>query len=175
MTYIIRGKNFEIGDRTKEKIEAKVSSIEKIIPPDATINIAVNRGKLKYKTDITLKHGKIIVRSETENEDMMSSVDEATENLERQLLKLKGRSIALIRRNYVDPGETAITEETADSAPVIESSKKFEIVLMEPDEAVEQMELLGHDFFVFLNTASGVVNVVYKRKNGNYGLIEPEV
>lgn len=173
MTYLIRGKNFEIGDRTKEKIEAVINGIEKLLPADAFINVAVNRGKLTYKTDITLKSGKLIVRSEKEDEDMMASVDKAKDNLEKQLLKIKGRKV--VKRKAVDEADTEVEEVTDDDAPVIERNKKFEVLPMDVEEAVTQMELLGHDFFVFLNTSTEVLNVVYKRKNGNYGLIEPEI
>ena len=173
MTYLIRGKNFEIGDRTKEKIEAVINGIEKLLPADAFINVAVNRGKLTYKTDITLKSGKLIVRSEKEDEDMMASVDKAKDNLEKQLLKIKGRKV--VKRKAVDEAAAGVEEVTDDDAPVIERNKKFEVLPMDVEEAVTQMELLGHDFFVFLNTSTEVLNVVYKRKNGNYGLIEPEI
>ena len=173
MTYLIRGKNFEIGDRTKEKIEAVINGIEKLLPEDAFINVAVNRGKLTYKTDITLKSGKLIVRSEKEDEDMMASVDKAKDNLEKQLLKIKGRKV--VKRKAVDEAAPEVEEVTDDDAPVIERNKKFEVLPMDVEEAVTQMELLGHDFFVFLNTSTEVLNVVYKRKNGNYGLIEPEI
>ena len=173
MTYLIRGKNFEIGDRTKEKIEAVINGIEKLLPADAFINVAVNRGKLTYKTDITLKSGKLIVRSEKEDEDMMASVDKAKDNLEKQLLKIKGRKV--VKRKAVDEAAAEVEEVTDDDAPVIERNKKFEVLPMDVEEAVTQMELLGHDFFVFLKTSTEVLNVVYKRKNGNYGLIEPEI
>ena len=173
MTYLIRGKNFEIGDRTKEKIEAVINGIEKLLPADAFINVAVNRGKLTYKTDITLKSGKLIVRSEKEDEDMMASVDKAKDNLEKQLLKIKGRKV--VKRKAVDEAVPEVEETTDDDAPVIERNKKFEVLPMDVEEAVTQMELLGHDFFVFLNTSTEVLNVVYKRKNGNYGLIEPDI
>ncbi len=175
MTYLIRGKNFDIGDRTKEKIEAVISRIEKIMPPDSFVNVAVNRSKLTYKTDITLKSGKLIVRSEKEDEDMMVSVDKAVENLEKQLLKAKGRKVAkrkIVETNNIETESEALHDE---SSPIIERNKKFEVLPMDTEEAVMQMELLGHDFFVFLNTSTETINVVYKRKNGNYGLIEPEI
>ncbi len=175
MTYLIRGKNFDIGDRTKEKIEAVISGIEKIMPPDSFVNVAVNRSKLTYKTDITLKSGKLIVRSEKEDEDMMVSVDKAVENLEKQLLKAKGRKVAkrkLVEAESIESENEALAD---DDSPVIERNKKFEVLPMDVEEAVTQMELLGHDFFVFLNTSTETLNVVYKRKNGNYGLIEPEI
>lgn len=175
MTYLIRGKNFDIGERTKEKIEAVISGIEKIIPPDSFVNVAVNRSKLTYKTDITLKSGKLIVRSEKEDEDMMVSVDKAVENLEKQLLKAKGRKVAkrkIVEANNAETDSEALFDE---GSPVIERNKKFEVLPMDAEEAVTQMELLGHDFFVFLNTSTETINVVYKRKNGNYGLIEPEI
>ncbi len=172
MTYSIRGKNFDIGDRTKEKIESVLLGIEKILPENSSISVAVNRDKLTYKTDITLKNGKLIVRSEKEDEDMMTSIDKATANLEKQLLKLKGRKVN--KRKLVEEApeiETSYDEPT----PIVERSKKFEVIPMDTEEAITQMELLGHDFFVFLNTSTGVLNVVYKRKNGNYGLIEPQI
>ena len=175
MTYLIRGKNFDIGDRTKEKIEAVISGIEKIMPPDSFVNVAVNRSKLTYKTDITLKSGKLIVRSEKEDEDMMVSVDKAVENLEKQLLKAKGRKVA--KRKIVEANNTEADNEASydEGSPIIERNKKFEVLPMDAEEAVTQMELLGHDFFVFLNTSTETIYVVYKRKNGNYGLIEPEI
>ena len=175
MTYLIRGKNFDIGERTKEKIEAVISGIEKIMPSDSFVNVAVNRSKLTYKTDITLKSGKLIVRSEKEDEDMMVSVDKAVENLEKQLLKAKGRKVAkrkVVETNNAEADSEALFDE---GFPVIERNKKFEVLPMDAEEAVTQMELLGHDFFVFLNTSTETLNVVYKRKNGNYGLIEPEI
>jgi len=172
MTYLIRGKNFDIGDQTKAKIESVLAGIEKLLPPDSSVNVTVNRGKTKYKTDISLKSGKLIVRSEKEDEDMMASVDKATENLEKQLLKIKGKKV--VKRKDVTP-DTAEVEIAEEDTAIVERIKKFEVVPMDLEEAITQMELLDHDFFVYLNIETGAVNVIYKRKNGNYGLIEPEI
>ena len=172
MTYLIRGKNFDIGDHTKEKIESVLAGMEKLLPPDPSVTVTINRGKTSYKTDISLKSGKLIVRSEKEDDDMMTSVDKAAENLEKQLLKIKGRKVVKRKDVVADTADTEIAEEEAF---VVERIKKFEVVPMDTEEAITQMELLGHDFFVYLNITTGIVNVVYKRKNGNYGLIEPEV
>ena len=109
----------------------------------------------------------------------MTAIEKCTELVESQIIRLKGRMQSKARRNseYVAEFEAIPVEEEyiADETEIIiEKNKKFEMRPMDPEEAVMQMELVGHEFFVFLNSQNDKVSVVYKRKNGNYGLIEPE-
>ncbi|NLW59190.1 MAG: ribosome-associated translation inhibitor RaiA, partial [Firmicutes bacterium] len=127
-----------------------------------------------HVVDITISINGLLLRGEEKSTDMYSSVDGAVEKIERQIHKYKTKINRKIREEYriISPTPADTVEVTAE--PKIVRTKRFAIKPMSAEEAVMQMELLGHDFFVFFNPELEEVNVVYKRKDGNYGLIEPE-
>lgn len=179
MRYIIKGKNMEIGDRTREKVSAKLDRVKKLFPDEAETTVVIKNEKLEYIVEVTIPMSKRVVRAEVASDDMMTALDKAVDIIERQIVRYKKRLHNQVRRNAAFKAEydsITIDENVIDEEPLykIEKSKKFEIRPMSSEEAVMQMELLGHSFFVFRNDQSELINVVYKRKNGSFGLIEPE-
>ena len=179
MRYNIKGKNMEIGDRTKEKVSAKLDRVKKLFPEDAEAVVVIKSEKLEYIVEVTIPLTKRIVRAEVSADEMMAAVDKAVDIIERQIIRYKKRLKAQMRRNAALAEEydaIPVVEETKEEEPLykIERSKRFEIRPMSAEEAVMQMELLGHSFFVFRNDETELINVVYKRKDGSFGLIEPE-
>jgi len=167
----VRGRNVEVTEALKDYIAKRVGKVEKYLDNirEAQVTLAVERGF--HRVEVTIPVNGIILRGEESTPDMYASVDLVVEKLEKQVQKHKGR---LIKRLGKSAGETP-DERFADyDYPQIVRTKRFDIKPMTVDEAVLQMNLLGHSFFVFSNSESEQVNVLYKRKDGNYGLIEPE-
>ena len=180
MIYNIKEKNISLGTTTKEKITNKLSRIEKLFPNDATAVVKISLEKQNYTVEITIPISKRLVRAEVTQRDMVASLDKAIDIVENQIIRHKGRIKSKIRHSgaFKDEYETIpIAEEllpTNNDHILIEKNKRFELRPMDAEEAIMQMELLGHMFFVFLSSQTETINVVYKRKNGTYGLIEPE-
>lgn len=180
MRYILKGKNMEIGDKTREKVEDKLSRIEKLFPDDAVATVLLTSQKLGTRVEVTIPVSKRIIRAEVSDADMMAAVDAAVDILENQIVRYKGRLRTKMRHNAenykaeydaLPAGDGHLEEDTPFA---IEKIKHFELKPMDAEEAVMEMELIGHSFFVFRNGKSDEVNVVYKRQGGTYGLIEPE-
>lgn len=180
MRYILKGKNMEIGDRTREKVEDKLSRISKLFPEEATATVLLTGQKLGTRVEVTIPINKRIIRAEVSDVDMMAAVDASVDILENQIVRYKKRLRTKMRQSAEAfqaeydalPTSDAPTEE--DTSFQIEKIKHFELKPMDAEEAVMEMELIGHSFFVFRNGKSDEVNVVYKRTGGTYGLIEPE-
>jgi len=174
MLVTVTGKNVEVTDTLRDYSEKKVAKISKFFeknPIGAQVTFSTERGK--HIVDITIQINGLLLRGEEKTNDMYTSIDGAVDKIERQIHKFKTR----INRKLHDDNKIIATpppshEESA--APVIKRTKRFAIKPMSAEEAVMQMDLLGHDFFVFSNGETEEVNVVYRRKDGNYGLIEPE-
>lgn len=169
----------DVGDRTKEKVSQKLDRIEKLFPKETEAVVTLSVEKLTNRVEVTIPIGKRIVKAEAEENDLMAALDKVVDKLEYQIIKYKKRLRSKVRQNasYKEEYEAVnIDEKTLDDEPVykIERSKQFELRPMDAEEAVMQMELLGHSFFVFRNGDTDDVNVVYRRKDGSYGLIEPE-
>ncbi len=181
MNYNIKGKNITLGDKSKEKIEQKLERIAKLFPQEAVATVKVSAEKLDYIVEVTIPLSKRLVRAEATQSDMIAALDKAVDIIESQVVKLKGRMRTKVRNNAsfkaeyeaIPINENEVTVE--DSTIIIEKNKRFELRPMDAEEAVMQMELLGHNFFVFMNAENETINVVYKRKNNSYGIIEPEI
>lgn len=179
MKFIIRGKNIEVTDALKQYTEEKIGKIEKYfddVPPiEARISLEVE--KERHIVEVTVYIDGLIIRGEEVTGDMYASIDGVIEKLERQIHKYKTRINRKIKEEKrelkADLAEADFLDETDDDEPKIVRTKRFAMKPMDAEEAVMQMELLDHDFFVFFNSASQEVNVVYKRNAGDYGLIEP--
>jgi putative sigma-54 modulation protein len=174
MLVTVTGKNVEVTNALKEYAEKKVAKIGKFFeksPVGAKVTLSTERNK--HVVDITVQVNGILLRGEERTGDMYASIDRAIEKIERQVHKFKTRINRRLREeNQVVVTSTPQSEEAA--APVIKRTKRFAIKPMSVEEAVMQMDLLGHDFYVFSNSDTEEVNVVYRRKDGNFGLIEPE-
>ncbi|MBU5463782.1 ribosome hibernation-promoting factor, HPF/YfiA family [Anaerotignum sp. MSJ-24] len=179
MRYNIKGKNMEIGERTKEKVSDKLDRAKKLFPEDAEATVVIKNEKLEYIVEVTIPMSKRVVRAEVSADDMMTAVDKAVDIIERQIVRYKKRLKTQMKKNAAFKAEydainIPVDDADDDTLYKIEKSKKFEIRPMSAEEAVMQMELLGHSFFVFRNDETELINVVYKRKDGSFGLIEPE-
>ncbi|MGN1165680.1 MAG: ribosome hibernation-promoting factor, HPF/YfiA family [Lachnospiraceae bacterium] len=176
MTFIIIGKNIDVTPGLKEAVESKLGKLERYFTPDTEIHVTLSVQKERQKIEVTIPVKGDIIRSEQVSSDMYVSIDLVEEVIERQLRKYKNKLIARHQEGGNFKQEFFENEDNAldDDEIRIVRTKRFGIKPMYPEDACVQMELLGHDFFVFCNAETDEVNVVYRRKNGTYGLIEPE-
>lgn len=174
MRFIISGKNIDVTPGLKSTIEQKLGKLERYFTPTTEIIVTLSVEKERQRIEVTIPMKGTIIRSEQVSDDMYVSIDLVEEVIERQLRKYKKKIIdkhqegGSLQQDYLDA-----PEETEDEIQIIRT-KRFGMKPMFPEDACVQMELLGHSFFVFRNAETDEVNVVYKRKNGSYGLIEPE-
>lgn len=180
----VRGNNIDVTEALRDFVEKKVSRLEKYFDDasSAQANVALSVQRDEHKVEVTIPFPRLLVRAEETSEDMYASVDLVVQKLERQIRKYKTRVNRKARQNgslrsHHMNGTTVVEEkdETGwNEEPPIVRTKRFNLKPMDIAEAVLQMDLLGHNFFVFTNSVTNRVNVVYKRKDGQYGLIEPE-
>ncbi|MGO1469248.1 MAG: ribosome hibernation-promoting factor, HPF/YfiA family [Tissierella sp.] len=174
------GKNVELTDALKEVTEQKLSKLEKYFEDPINGNVTFSTQRNNKTIEVTINLPGTILRAEETSDDMYASIDKSVDILERQIRKYKTRlqkrykEGQTIRFENVLPYERE--EETEDpDKPTIVRRKRFFLQPMNYEEAVLQMELLGHNFFVFRSAETEEISVIYKRKDGNYGLIEPEL
>ncbi len=174
MKFIISGKNIEVTEGLKEAIYDKIGKLEKYFKPETEVHVTLSVEKDRQKIEVTIPVKGNIIRSEQVSNDMYVSIDLVEEIIERQLKKYKNKLVDQKQANHFFR-EEFIEKEYVDEEEVrILRTKKFDIKPMYAEDACIQMELLGHNFFVFMNADTDQVNVVYKRKGSTYGLIEPE-
>lgn len=188
MEISIRGKNIELTEALKNYIDDKVGRLERFFDSinrvDVTLTVEKNRSiENTQRAEVTMHVNGTVIRAEEATVSMYSSIDIVVDKLERQLKKYKSKIYNSMRnrgRAGKIKGMPIITESAKSGGngesdePIIARTKEIILRPMTPSEATLQMELLGHDFHLFLNPESGNVNLVYKRKDGNYGLLEPE-
>ena len=176
MKFIIIGKNIDVTPGLREAVESKLGKLERYFTPNTEIHVtlSVQKGHQKIEVTIPVKGG--LVRSEQESSDMYVSIDLVEEVIERQLRKYKNKLVAREQEGGNFKQEFFEEDDKIEDSGEIKivRTKKFGFKPMYPEDACVQMELLGHDFYVFCNAESDEVNVVYRRKNGTFGLIEPE-
>lgn len=174
MRITITGRNIDITDGLRSAVEDKLSKLEKYFTPDTDVFVTLSVEKERQKIEVTIPVKGNIIRSEQVSNDMYVSIDLVEEVIERQLKKYKNKlvskqqNVASFRKEFIEK------EVSADDEIQIIRTKRFGMKPMYPEDACVQMELLGHNFFVFRNAETEEVNVVYKRKGNTYGLIEPE-
>ncbi len=176
---IVKGKNLDITPALRSYAEKKVAKFDKFLNDEqqVTAEVMMRTERGHHIAEITIDLSGLILRGVSKTGDMYASVDGAIERIERQFNKFKTK----IQRKFQGPKLSELPNDlTTDSqdtvnGPRIVRTKRFAFKPMDVEEAVMQMELLGHDFFAFLNSGTEEVNVVYKRNDGNYGLIEPEL
>ena len=175
MRFIISGKNLDVSAGLRAAIEQKLGKLERYFTPETDIIVTLSVEKERQKIEVTIPIKGNIIRSEQVSDDMYVSIDLVEEVIERQLRKYKNKLIDKHQEGGNLKQEFADLEEVADDDEIkIIRTKRFGMKPMFPEDACVQMELLGHNFFVFCNAETDEVNVVYKRKDGMYGLIEPE-
>lgn len=176
MRYTITGRNIEVTPGLKAAVEKKIGKLEHFFTPDTEVIVALSAQKDRQKIEVTIPVKGNTIRAEESSTDMYVSIDLVEEVIERQIRRY--------RKKLIDKKQAALSfsqsfmeeEEVEDQEEDIRivKTKKFAIKPTIPEEACLQMEMMGHSFYVFLNADTDQVNVVYKRKNGTYGLIEPE-
>ena len=174
MKYNIIGRNLTVTDGLREAIYKKVGKLERYFTPDTEVQVTLSTEKDMQKIEVTIPVKGGIIRSEQSSSDMYVSIDLVEEIIERQLKRYKGRLTG--REQSSTSFSDLFYQEIPDEEPHVSivRTKRFAVKPMDAEEACMQMDLLGHDFYVFRNCETDEVNVVYKRKNGSYGLIEPE-
>ena len=175
MKFIISGRNLEVTEGLKNSVIDKLGKLERYFTPDTEVNVTMSIEKERQKIEVTIPVKGHIIRSEQVSNDMYVSIDLVEEVIERQLRKYKTKLVAKqqdggnFRREFIEKEETIEPEEIQ-----IIRTKEIEMKPMYPEDACIQMELLGHNFYMFHNAETDEVNVVYKRKGGTYGMIIPE-
>ena len=183
MNFIISGKNIDVTPGLKDAIEQKLGKLERYFTPETEIIVTLSVEKERQKIEVTIPVKGNIIRSEQTSDDMYVSVDLVEEVIERQLRKYKNKLVARSQGHPTASGSgnnfkkeffESEDDTSVDDEIRIVRTKRFGIKPMYPEDACIQMDLLGHAFFVFCNAETDEVNVVYKRKDGSFGLIEPE-
>lgn len=174
MNLVISGKNLDITEGLRSAIEEKIGKLERYFTDTTEVHVTLSTEKNRQKIEITIPMRGSIIRAEEVSSDMYVSIDLVEEVIERQLRKYKNKLIDK-EQNAAHLSQSFIEADDFEDEDIqIIRSKKFAMKPMDPEEACVQMELIGHNFFVFRNSETDEVNVVYKRKGNTYGLIEPE-
>ena len=174
MKYIIYGKNLEVTESLKQAVYDKFGKLDKFFTPETEVQVTLSIQREEETVEATIPMKRNILRAEQTTKDMYASIDQVVDVLERMVRKYKtkisshGKGVGTFNEDFLE--EDVDNNETVK----ITRSKRFAIKPMDAEEACVQMELLGHSFFVFRNAETFEVNVVYRRKGGTYGLIEPE-
>lgn len=174
----IFGKNIEVTEGIRSAVEEKIGKLDKYFAGETRVDITLSVNKNEQKVEVTIPVKGRIIRAEEISDDMYVSIDMVEETIERQLVKYKNKIIdkkKSIKEAFTETYIEADYEDEDEDQIKIKKTKRFGIKPMDPEEACVEMELLGHNFFVFLNAETEEVNVVYKRKGNTYGLIEPEL
>lgn len=178
MNYNIRGENIEVTPAIREYVEKKVAKLERYFSetPEANVNVNLRFNQDKTsKVEVTIPMPHLVLRAEETNVDMYAAIDLIVDKLERQIRKHKTK----VNRKFREKGDVGVTftpvpenvDYDEDELEVVRT-KRFDLKPMDSEEAILQMNLLGHSFYVFTNADTNRTNVVYKRKDGRYGLIE---
>ncbi len=176
MKFKITGKNFDVTDALKERVNKKLGKLEKFFNPQTEAQVTMSIQRNRHILEVTIPFGGVTLRAEVAGDDMYACIDKAEDILERQIRKYKTKLAKRLHSGAFEQldafrADTFVEEETEFK---VVKTKKFAVKPMPVEEAILQMNLLGHEFYMFSNAETNQVNVVYKRKDGNYGLIEPE-
>ena len=175
--YSIRGENLEVTEAIRNYVVSKLEKIEKYFQPeqelDARVNLKVYREKTA-KVEVTIPLGSITLRAEDISQDMYGSIDLVTDKIERQIRKNK-TNIERKNKNKVATSQLftdALVEDANVVQPKVVRSKQIDLKPMDLEEALLQMDLLGHDFFIYVDVEDQTTNVLYRREDGEVGLLE---
>ncbi|WP_332695410.1 ribosome hibernation-promoting factor, HPF/YfiA family [Halalkalibacter lacteus] len=182
MNYNIRGENLEVTPALRDYVEKKVGKLERYFDstPVADVNVRMQVLNTQHIIEITIPMPQLLLRGEEVHSDMYAAIDSVVEKLESQIRKHKTKvnrkfrqegSLKYMFKNELEPLEQE--EPVSDELEVVRK-KRFNLKPMDAEEAILQMDMLGHNFFVYSDAVNGSTSVVYKRRDGKYGLIEPE-
>ena len=174
----IIGRQLSVYDDTKEMIVEKLSKLDRYFGEEGSATVTLSHKRNLATLEVTIKASNTLFRSEVDAESFRDALDKSIDNIERQIRKNKTRLRKKLREGVITDAEIAAASldpaDEAEERGIIIRTKKFEYTPMSPEEAIMQMNLIGHTFFVFNDAVTGKTCVVYTRKDGNYGLIEPE-
>lgn len=174
----IVGRQLSVYDDTKEMIIEKLTKLDKYFGEEGSATVTMSHKRNLATLEVTIKASNTLFRSEVDAESFRDALDKSIDNIERQIRKNKTRLRKKLREGVITDAEIAAASldpaDEAEEKGIIIRTKKFEYTPMSPEEAIMQMNLIGHTFFVFNDAVTGKTCVVYTRKDGNYGLIEPE-
>ena len=179
MELIIKGKNVDVTDRLRDYVEKKIGKLDRYLPTisEAWVELTTEETKAagdRYVCQVTVRSNGTILRAEERSDDIFTAIDTVLDKMHRQIARYKGKRQNRWRGGAVEAEPLPIEEVEEEGSRVVRV-KRFPMAPMSIDEAVEQMELLGHDFFVFFHADEGRINVLYRRKTGDYGLLQPEL
>jgi len=177
MKIILSGKNMEIGETIRKQANKKVKKIERYFKSDVIAHVTMSVEGYRQIVEVTIPVDGIVLRAEESTNDMFSTIDNVLEKIEKQILKHKTKLEKRLKDGAFkfESGEFVSAPYVAEPQGKVIKHKRFALKPMTEDEALMQMDLIGHSFFVFLNVDTNEVNVLYKRRDGNYGLIEPDL
>ncbi|MBE6646349.1 MAG: ribosome-associated translation inhibitor RaiA [Ruminococcaceae bacterium] len=174
----IIGRQLNVYDDTKEMIIEKLSKLDKYFGEEGSATVTLTHKRNLATLEVTIKASNTLFRSEVDADSFRDALDKSIDNIERQIRKNKTRLRKKLREGVILDSDIAAAslepQEEPESNDIIIRTKRFEYTPMSPEEAIMQMNLIGHTFFVFNDAVTGKTCVVYTRKDGNYGLIEPE-
>jgi len=175
MKFTITGRGIEVSEAIRKQIEKKLGKLDKFFEPDTEAHITLSVQKSRQIVEATIRHRNVIFRAEEASNDLYDCIDIIEEVIERQIGKHKTQLGKRIKdaaaQKEIFEAKAEVIEETEFN---VVRTKRFPVSLMSVDDAILQMNLLGHAFFVFVNDENKEINVVYKRKSGDYGLLMPE-
>ena len=171
------GKNVEVTEALKEVTEKKLNKLEKYFQESISGNVTFSTQKNNKTIEVTIDIPGTIIRAEETSDDMYASIDKSVDVLERQIRKYKTKLQKKYKEGQTIRFENVVPlqeDDEEDDRPNIVRTKRFSVKPMNSEEAILQMELMGHNFFVFRDGETNQIGVIYKRKDGDYGLIEPQ-
>jgi len=176
----ITGKNIELSPTVRSYIKRKLGKFSRHLPNIIESEVEITEEETKspqqhFVVQVTVNSNGTLLRGEERGEDILIAVDKVVAIMNRQIEHYKGKLYKKGRGSSFAKGEFTQEVETAPPPKRVIKVKRFAIKPMSVDEAIDQMELLGHDFFLFFNADTEELNLLYRRKDGNYGLIEPEL
>lgn len=182
MNYNVRGENIEVTAAIRDYVEKKIGKLERYFdtPPTSDVHVNLSVYNEEQRIEVTIPMTDLLLRAEESHQDLYAAIDLVVDKLERQIRKHKTkinrklRQKGAVKHIFADAEIRNGADQTQDEDKIeIVRRKRFDLKPMDSEEAVLQMDMLGHSFFVFENAETGETNVVYKRKDGKYGLIEP--
>ncbi|MFD1020314.1 ribosome hibernation-promoting factor, HPF/YfiA family [Thalassobacillus hwangdonensis] len=184
MKYNIRGENLEVTEAIKDYVEKKVGKLERYFDEPVTSEVHVNLSVYndEQEIEVTIPMKNLLLRAEEQHTDLYAAIDLVVDKLERQIRKHKTKVNRKFRQDGAPKYVFAELEKEANNLPVEEDDsdleivkqKRFDLKPMDSEEAILQMDMLGHNFYVYTNSETNETNVVYRRRDGRYGLIEPQ-
>ena len=178
MKIAITSRKVNLRDNLKERVEKKLSKFNRIFDEDAQANVTVTLEKNRQTVEVTIRQNGMVYRAEQTAEEMNDALDAVVDVLGRQIRKNKCRLEKKMRAAVLDDflaQEELDEDDMEEKEYEVVRSKRFPVKPLDVEEAILQMNMVGHQFYMYRNAETGEINVVYKRKDGTYGLLEPEV